>query len=223
MKVKNAAFRIGLTALMCACLLAAAAHGAFLEKKFAVRQDQGRDVLCDVYTVKKNDYVIKLFKQRGEIAYRDFPMFLDIFKRLNPVVKNIDLIYPDQQLLIPLRIIEPNTLEGQETGTVTIPLITITNIPRQLQQNSMNYVVQQGDSVSALIAKKFGRYTSRPYEEAIQIFKYLNPDIKDLNLIRVGQTINIPVPAIRDELWYPEIFDDAGDLMVLEESEEFRL
>ncbi len=223
MKVRNAAFRIGFTAWLGACLLTAAAHAAFLEKKFAVRQDRGRDVLCDVYTVKKNDYVTKLFKQRGEIAYRDFPMFLEIFKRLNPVVKNIDLIYPDQRLLIPLRIIEPNTLEGQETGTVTIPLITITNIPRQLQQNSMNYVVQQGDSVSTLIAKKFGRYSSRPYAEAIQIFKYLNPDIKDLNLIRVGQTINIPVPAIRDELWYPEIFDDAGDLKVPEESETAKI
>lgn len=197
--------------------LNASVYAAFLEKKFVVCQDQGRDVLCDYYVVKKDDYVTKLFKQRGEIAYRDFPKFLEIFKRLNPAVKDVDLIYPNQRILVPLRLIEPNTLEGQSSGTVTIPLITITNIPRALQQNSMNYVVQQGDTVSALIAKKFGRYSTRPYKEAVKIFKYLNPQIKDLNLIHVGQTINIPVPAVRDESWYPEIFDDEGELIVRKE------
>ena len=83
MKLRIAASLIRL--LVCAAgflLLAAAAHAAFLEKKFVVCQDQGRDVLCDAYTVKKDDYVTKLFQQRGEIAYRDFPMFLEIFKRL---------------------------------------------------------------------------------------------------------------------------------------------
>ncbi len=196
------------------------ADGAFFQKQFVVCQDQGRDVLCDSYVVKKDDYVTKLFKQRGEIAYRDFPMFLEIFKRLNPSVKDIDLIFPNQRILVPLRLIAPDTLEGQATGTVTIPLITITNIPRQLQQNSMNYVVRQGDSVSTLISKKFGRYSTRPYKEAIKIFKYLNPQIRDLNLIHVGQTINLPVATVRDESWYPELFDEAGELVVAEEAVE---
>ncbi len=194
------------------------ADGAFLQKQFVVCQDQGRDVLCDAYVVKKNDYVTKLFKQRGEIAYRDFPMFLEIFKRLNPSVKNTDLIFPNQRILVPLKLIAPDTLEGQNTGTVTIPLITITNIPRQLQQNSMNYVVQQGDCVSALIAKKFGRYSTRPYREALKIFKYLNPQLKDLNFIHVGQSIKMPIPTVRDESWYPELFDATGKLLVLKET-----
>jgi len=196
------------------------ADGAFLQKQFVVCQDQGRDVLCDSYVVKKNDYVTKLFNQRGEIAYRDFPMFLEIFKRLNPTVNNINLIFPNQRILVPLKLIAPDTLEGQDTGTVTIPLITITNIPRQLQQNSMNYVVQQGDCVSALIAKKFGRYSTRPYKEALKIFKYLNPQIKNLNFIHVGQPINLPVATVMDEAWYPELFDEAGELSVLKETVE---
>ncbi|MBC2713838.1 MAG: LysM peptidoglycan-binding domain-containing protein [Desulfobacteraceae bacterium] len=223
MKSKLDVFAFQLVLIVTGCLIMSmsiygSADGAFLQKQFVVCQDQGRDVLCDSYVVKKDDYVTKLFKQRGEIAYRDFPMFLEIFKRLNPSVKNIDLIFPNQRILVPLRLIAPDTLEGQATGTVTIPLITITNIPRQLQQNSMNYVVQQGDCVSALIAKKFGRYSTRPYKEALKIFKYLNPQIKDLNLIHVGQPINIPVPTVRDEFWYPELFDEAGELVVAEET-----
>ena len=218
MKSKFIAIALQLVLAVAVCLVFdVSARGAFLEKKFVVCQDQGRDVLCDSYLVKKDDYVTKLFKQRGEIAYRDFPMFLEIFKRLNPSVKDIDLIFPNQRILVPLKLIAPDTLEGQATGTVTIPLITITNIPRQLQKNSMNYVVQQGDCVSTLIAKKFGRYSTRPYKEAIKIFKYLNPQIKNLNLIHVGQTVNVPVPAIRDESWYPEIFDDTGELVIRKE------
>jgi len=219
MKSRFVAFTFQMLVAFFGCMfITLSAHGAFFQKKFVVCQDQGRDVLCDSYVVKKNDYVTKLFKQRGEIAYRDFPMFLGIFKRLNPSVKNIDLIFPDQQILVPLKLIEPDTLEGQDTGTVTIPMITITNLPRQLQQNSMNYVVRQGDTVSALIAKKFGRYSTRSYKEGVKIFKYLNPQIRDLNFIHVGQTINIPAATVRDESWYPELFDDAGELVLKEET-----
>jgi len=217
------AFRLFVVAVGCLIMSLAIygpADSAFFQKQFVVCQDQGRDVLCDSYVVKKDDYVTKLFKQRGEIAYRDFPMFLEIFQRLNPSVKNIDLIFPNQRILVPLKVIAPDSLEGQATGTVTIPLITITNLPRQLHQNSMNYVVRQGDCVSVLVAKKFGRYSTRPYKEAVKIFKYLNPQIKDLNFIHVGQTINIPVATVRDESWYPELFDEAGELVVQEEAVE---
>src|SRR6056297_1825468 len=138
-KFRQVVISLAAAAAMGCVLIAAPAGASFFQKRFMICEDRGRDILCDSYVVKKNDYVTKLFKQRGEIAYRDFPMFLDIFKRLNPSVKDIDLIFPNQRILVPLRLIEPDTLEGQATGTVTIPLITITNVPRQLQQNSMNY------------------------------------------------------------------------------------
>jgi hypothetical protein len=215
--MKKKAFVFTTCLIVIVCLVSAVtAFGAFLQKKFVVVKDQGRDVLCDSYIVKKDDYVTKLFKQRGEISLQDFPLFLKIFQRINPEVKDIDLIYPNQRILVPLKIIEPDTLEGQETGTVTIPLITITNIPEQLQQNSMDYVVQEGDSVSQLIAGKFGRFSTRPYKEAVEIFKFLNPQIEDINLIHVGQTINLPVPTVRDEAWYPQLFDESGQLVVRE-------
>ncbi|MDO9262646.1 MAG: hypothetical protein Q7U02_01685, partial [Desulfosalsimonadaceae bacterium] len=65
--------------------------GEFLKKQFIICKDQGRDVLCDSVVVQKNDFVIRLLKQKGEIAYNDFPLFLAIFQRLNPDVKDIDL------------------------------------------------------------------------------------------------------------------------------------
>ncbi len=193
------------------------AWSEFLQKKFIICKDQGRDILCDPVVVQKNDFVIRLFKQKGEIAYSDFPKFLAIFKRLNPEVQDIDLIYPGQRVMVPLKIVEPGTLEGQATGTVSMPLITITNLPAQIQQNSMRYVVLEGDSVSSLICRTFGRLSTRSYKEVLEIFKYLNPEIEDLNLIRAGQTIQLPTQEVMDASWYPELFDRSGNLVVRQE------
>jgi len=196
------------------------AYGVFFEKKFVVCKDNGQEVLCDSYIVKKDDYVTKLFRQRGEISSKDFPKFLAIFKRLNTHIKDINKIYPNQKVLIPLKILAPDTLEGQETGTVTIPLITITNVPRKLLRNSMEYVVHEGDCVSKLIADGFGGYSTASYKEAIEIFRYLNPEIKNLNLIHPGQKIKIPDPSVRKASWYQTLFNEAGEIVVPKEEKE---
>ncbi|RJP88122.1 MAG: LysM peptidoglycan-binding domain-containing protein [Desulfobacteraceae bacterium] len=200
--------------LTVAMMVKSPAWGEFLKKQFIICKDQGQDVLCDSVVVKKDDFVIRLLKQKGEIAHDDFPKFLAIFQRLNPSVQNIDLIYPGQRIMVPLKLIEPGTLEGQSLGTVTIPLITITNAPAKLQQNSMGHVVVQGDSISALISRNFGQYNTQSYKEAVEIFKYLNPQIKDLNRIQVGQTIQLPTPKVKDVAGYPELFDRSGKLVV---------
>ncbi len=196
------------------------AYGVFFEKKFVVCKDNGQEVLCDSYIVKKDDYVTKLFRQRGEISSRDFPKFLAIFKRLNSHIKDINKIYPGQKILVPLKILAPDTLEGQETGTVTIPLITITNVPRQLLHNSMEYVVHEGDCISKLIADGFGGYNTAPYKEAIEIFRYLNPEIKNLNLIHPGEKIKIPDPSVRKASWYQTLFNEAGEIVVPREEKK---
>jgi hypothetical protein len=192
--------------------------GTYLEKRFVVCRDQGQDVLCDPYIVKENDYVLKVFREKGEIATTDLSWFLEMFKRLNPDVLDINLIYPNQRILVPLKIIEPGALEGQESGVVSVPLITITNIPVQIKGKSTQYIVAEGDSVSRLLSRQFGASNGRSYKEAMEIFKFLNPDIKDPNKIHVGQKINLPVSSIKDESWYPELFDESGQMVVTEEA-----
>ena len=46
---------------------------AFLYKNYIVRKDRGWDILCDPYIVEKDDWVIKIFQRRGQIAEQDFP------------------------------------------------------------------------------------------------------------------------------------------------------
>ena len=71
---------------------------AILYKSYIVRQDRGIDILYDPYVVQKNDYVFKLFRQRGEIAEAEFSEFLEVFKRLNPHIPDVNTILPGQHI-----------------------------------------------------------------------------------------------------------------------------
>ena len=183
------------------------ANSAFLYKSYTIRYDRGWDILCDPYVVQKNDWVLKLFRQKGEIAHKDFPEFLRIFKRINPHIRDIDRIQPGQYIMIPLRKLRQGAMPGQSTGIVTVPFVTISNIPEPLKRYSGAYEVQKGDCVSILIARKFGAYDSRSYHEGIKLFRLINPDITDLDQIFEGQMINIPDPSIRNQPWYASLFD----------------
>ncbi|MGM0452288.1 MAG: type IV pilus assembly protein FimV [Thermodesulfobacteriota bacterium] len=186
---------------------------AFFEKQYLVRELDGRDVLCDPYVVQSNDYVTKLLKQRGDIASKDFPRFLKIFKALNPDVDDVDTIYPNQRILIPLKILAPESVAGQKSGTVTIPVITITNMPQTLRQHSVEYEVQYGDWVAKLISERFGRPGTDSYQRGLALFKKLNPDIDDIDFIRSGDSIRLPEPSIQNTAAYSAMFDESGQIV----------
>ena len=41
------------------------AGAALWDKRYVVKNDQGKDILCDPYTVEKNDWIVKIFRQKG--------------------------------------------------------------------------------------------------------------------------------------------------------------
>jgi len=193
--------------LLCAALIPAMVSAAFLYKSYLVKRDRGRDVLCDPYIVQKNDYLHKLFKQRGEISREDYPEFLSIFQRINPHVRDANLIRPGQQIFIPLRILQAGEMPGQSTGIVTVPFVTMGSVPEKLHSYSDIHVVQPGDTVSQLITRRFGRFGTRGYKEGIKLFRLMNPDVSDLNRITAGQQLRLPDPGLRKEPWYASLFD----------------
>lgn len=189
-----------------------AGFSTVLYRSYVVKYDRGWDVLCDPYIVQKNDWVYKIFRQKGEISTKDFQEFLSIFQRLNPHIHDIDRIRPKQNILIPLKKLDPGTLPGQSSGIVTIPFVSISKLSEILESHSASYTVQKGDSVSKLIAARFGSFGSRSYREGLNLFRALNPDIVDLDFIFTGQNLFLPDPAIRNEPWYQSMFDDHGNI-----------
>jgi hypothetical protein len=201
-----------LVILIPACLIfPGSADTAFLYKSYTIKYDRGWDILCDPYVVKKNDWLYKLFRQKGEISHKDFPEFLRIFKRINPHVHDIDKIRAGQHIIIPLKKLTPVSMPGQSSGVVTIPFVTLPNIPETLGTYSAEYTVQKGDCISILISKRYGPFGAEPYKQGIKLFRLLNPDIKDLNRIYADQNILIPDPAILNQPWYQSLFDRSAD------------
>ena len=203
-----AAVSVGLLLLL--YLTGSAAHAAFFKKEFLVRKDKGRDILCDPYVVQKNDYVTKLFKQRGQISREDYPRFLGIFKRINSDIQDINTIYPGRQILIPLKVLPPGTLMGQASGRVSLPIIMISDLPELMRENASIYEVQAGDTVWELLVKRFGGLHRKDYMKLKELVKRMNPELADINRIDVGQKIRIPESSVRNTLWYDAIFDAAG-------------
>ena len=195
-------------------LLTVDTHGAMLYKNYVVRYDRGWDILCDPYQVQQGDWVLKIFRQKGELAHADFREFLGIFERLNPHVKDIDRIRPGQVVDIPLKKLAQGALPGQASGVVTIPVVMISSPREIIEKHTRSYTIQRGDTVSKLIANRFGgRYGNTTYSQGLALFKAANPHIKDVNRIYAGQKIYMPDPSIREQSWYSALFDEAGNLV----------
>ncbi len=186
------------------------ADAAVLYKSYLVKYDRGWDILCDPYVVQKDDWVYKIFRQKGELSAKDFREFLSIFKRLNPHIRDIDRIRPNQHIIIPLKKIEPGTFPDQASGTVTIPFVTISKVSDLLNSYASSYAVRRGDSISKLISKRFGQFGSKSYQEGVQLFKTINPQVVDLNYIYVGQELKLPETSVQNQAWYQSLFDKSG-------------
>ncbi|MDL1982841.1 MAG: hypothetical protein LWX54_01395 [Deltaproteobacteria bacterium] len=195
-------------------------NAAFLYKSYVIRKDTGRDILCDPYIVQKDDWLFKLFGQRGEISQKDFPEFVSIFKRINPHIRNINKILPDQHIFIPLKILSRDSMMGQSSGIVTIPFVTISNIPEILKNHSIEYTVKEGDYLAKIVAQGYKIHNTKSYDkkkrlyrEGMKLFRLINPGVVDPNLIHTGQTIYIPNPSIRNQPWYKSLFDASGNIV----------
>jgi LysM domain len=186
--------------------------GSLVYKNYIVRYDRGWDILCEPYVVQPNDWVLKIFRQKGEIAHQDFREFLGIFQRLNPHVKDIDMVQPGQTIDIPLRKLEHGSLPGQASGVVTIPFVTLSKVTEVIKQHSDAYQVQRGDTVSQLIARRYGKFGTTAYTEGVKLFQAVNPQVTDLNVIYAGQKVYMPDPGMRDKAWYSAMYDEHGNL-----------
>ncbi|MCG2754486.1 MAG: hypothetical protein L6247_02775, partial [Desulfobacteraceae bacterium] len=203
--------RLFITVLLICITATYSAGSALLSKSYVVRYDKGSDILCDPYVVQKGDWVFKIFRQKGEISHKDFPEFLAIFKRINPHIRNIDRIRPGQHILIPLKKLKKGSLPGQSSGIVTIPFVTISNLPDIIKPLSTEYIVQKGDYISRLITRGYDtKYGTKPYNEAIKLFRLINSDVVDLDRIYQGQKLYIPGSSLRNQPWYKSLFDSSG-------------
>lgn len=166
--------------LWCCPVLAATPY-----KTYVVKRYKQWDILCDPYTVQSGDYIWELLRRRGCIIEWDLAWYTALLQRLNPHLGNVNKIYPGQEILIPLKRMDPEEgTIGEDERLHTIPFL-----PDMLHST---YTIQPGDYVAKIAAERQGFREDQIPAEYLQAVRELNPGIENLNRIYPGQKIRIP-------------------------------
>ena len=167
---------------------AAAVWAAKPYKIYVINRYGAWDIVCDSYTVQKDDHIWDILRRKGSIAEEDFPRFVTILKSLNPGITDVNKIYPRQKILVPLK-----QIEAKERPADSIPrFITIPMIPDILYET---HQVHSGEYLSRIVTAHLGvRWDDIP-KDYFQTFRRLNPRVKNMDLIYPDQIIRIPALA----------------------------
>lgn len=188
----------------CAAFSATGVKTSF--KKYSLFPYNDRVYLCEPYLVRKDEWLYKIFRQKGEISASDFPLFLKIFKKINPKIGNIDAITPGSQILIPLKQVDKDTYEQNSDGTVEVPVLAFSTqiTPATVSRHTHKHEVKAGDTVSELLSKEFLTSRGNVSKVGQKTMLHLNSGIKDINRIYQGSSITIPEPSILSQAWFNE-------------------
>lgn len=174
-------------------------------KRYSLYRHQNVEVLCESYTVKKGDWIYQIFRSKGELSEKDFPFFLEIFKKINPDIGNLDHIQPGQVIRIPLKRTDLHDFNQSIPGVVDVPIIKLSGLPDNLNAFATPHVVEKGDQVSDLIHPDFLTRFKEISPKGVFAFKLVNPDIEAIDLIFEGSTIYLPDPSILAQPWFDSL------------------
>lgn len=171
-------------------------------KRYSLYEYGDTEFLCEPYTVKKGDWIYKIFRTKGELSNADFPLFLNVFQKINPDIKNMDNIQPGQVMLIPLKRVQAHDFNESVPGIVDVPIIKLSKLPEKLNKFIKPHLVQNGDNVSNLLDPSFMHKDGSITSKGNFAFKLVNPDSDSLDLIFEDTTINLPLPSILEQPWF---------------------
>ena len=158
-----------------------------LVQQVRVKKMEGREVACETYKVKDGDYIWKLLRQRGLLKRPDLPELISILKSMNKSLRNLDIIYPGQTILIPLNITPIRGDAKKFSQKSIMGISSLKNVDFE------NYVVKSGDSLTKVV---YGKYKIKPeylYDEYLKLVQKFNPTLKNLDVIYPNQVIKLPI------------------------------
>lgn len=143
---------------------------------------------AEPYTVKKGEYLFEIIRGKYNVSEGDIYEILKLVKRFNPQLKNINVIYPGQKLLLPRK-------RSSDVPPPEPPFHD--ELPDKKNEDSvLKYVVRGGDSISDII-HGLGNSYGEIYR-VLGIVKRLNPKVKNFDRIYPGQILLLPSVAHRE-------------------------
>jgi hypothetical protein len=154
-----------------------------------IMEVSGRRVLTEIHAVEEGEWIWQIFRERKLLEKRNLSEILDILKKLNPQLTDLDQIHPGQKLLVPL------TLAPAE-GVLAVPPrgepepVTVESLE---ELDLKGYTVRPGDSLVKIINREYEAPEAAFYERYLDAVRRLNPSVRDLDRIYPGQVIRLPV------------------------------
>jgi hypothetical protein len=150
-----------------------------LTKTIYVKKYKDQNIYYELYTIKKGEWLWKIFRDKYKIPPEQMSRIFSALKRLNPGIKNTDMVHPGQKILFPL-------IEEMKKSH-----ITPSSLPPSFTFEE--YTVKQGQNLSTILMKDYNVPKSQIYNQYLKLFCGLNPDINDPDLIYANQKVYIPV------------------------------
>ncbi len=139
--------------------------------------------LADPYIIKKNEHLFGIIRNRYAVSETDIHRILQLIRKLNPELKDINVIHPGQKILLPRK-------RSAEISPAPQHPLTAENSEKRDKTTLFKYVVKSGDSISEII-HGFGNSYGDIYR-ILKLVQRLNPKVKNFNAIYPGQTLRFP-------------------------------
>lgn len=170
------------------CLLTSLGTPGFSEKPlrlFFEKDTTSNQVESKQYKVKDGDYLFKILLKHGytnEEIYKILPSI----QQNNPHIPDMDRLLPGQNLYIP-RPQSKQNIKNPESNQKKEQSDSKSSIQKP-------YIVRSGDTLVSMLHQQ-GIPGNLIFSKYMQIFQEQNPGIRDINDIREGQNVILPVPS----------------------------
>jgi hypothetical protein len=155
---------------------------------------EDKKVLTETYRVEKGDWIWQLFRERGLLQKRNVSELLSMLKTLNKDLVNLDVIHPNQEIVIPLVIGPIGSSPKLAKKSDETPIS-----PEMLKDLKLeNYTVRRGDTLVKVIRSRYQISDEKLYREYLELVRGLNPSLEDLDAVHPGQVVRLPI-------WTPQV------------------
>jgi hypothetical protein len=143
-----------------------------------VLQKTAGSVKSRVHVVKPGEWIASIIRSQ----FGDEPVPFALIRRLNPGIRNLNLIHPGQRIILPF------SSASEFTGSTPVNR-------QESAAQPVIYRIQEGDSISRIILSELN-LRSAEVLPAYRLIRKLNPEIPDLNRLQAGRTLRLPPAAL---------------------------
>jgi LysM repeat protein len=130
-------------------------------------------VQAQTYIVQKGDSLWRILRKKRLLNQGKPDELRSILRQLNKSLPNLDLIYPGQEIVIPLRItsVPPHSVSQKPSPQKQAPVMASPDPEFEM------YRVRPGDSLFRIAKRLYNIPNEDFYDEYIELFKKMNPTV----------------------------------------------